>query len=344
MESQPGGVFKRVFGLYEGTGGRRRPVGEPCQEKPHGRAEAEGRQGFPFRSLKRAHGLVTGYQRRSLGEIVFQTRGIRRVAFLEGPGIEADGKVIGQGVSTGEIEVYGAAEVVPQEEGVIREEIGMDGAARKISRKGAGRMDPLETGIHFRFEARLERFGVGPAPFPHAPPGGGPQGVFPVAVEVCERDRSNLLGEIERLKRELSMTPTAPVSSNAFAGIAGIETEESATQIKVRVPGDVLFASGSIDLRNESKSTLNQIANVIQREYPGNTIRVEGHTDTDPIRKSSWKDNLELSLERSAAVHRHLQTQGIDPKRMYAAGFGEWRPQSTKDRSRRVTIVVVLVE
>ncbi|MEQ9461641.1 MAG: OmpA family protein [Phycisphaeraceae bacterium] len=164
------------------------------------------------------------------------------------------------------------------------------------------------------------------------------------AVEVCERDRSNLLGEIERLKRELAMTPTTVVPANAFAGIAGIETEQSDTQIKVRVPGDVLFASGAIDLKNASKSTLNQIASVIQREYPNQTIRVEGHTDTDPIRKSSWKDNLELSLERSAAVHRHLQTQGIDPKRMYAAGFGEWRPQPTKDRSRRVTIVVVLVE
>lgn len=164
------------------------------------------------------------------------------------------------------------------------------------------------------------------------------------ALEMCERDRSNLLDEIERLKRELAAAPAVAVPSNAFAGIAGIETEQTDTQIKVRVPGDVLFASGSIDLRNESKNTLNQIASVLQREYPNQTIRVEGHTDTDPIRKSSWKDNLELSLERAAAVHRQLQTQGIDPERMYAAGFGQWRPQSTKERSRRVEIVVVLVE
>ncbi len=130
-------------------------------------------------------------------------------------------------------------------------------------------------------------------------------------------------------------------ASNRFADIEGVETFQRGGDLHVRVPGDVLFASGKVELRNSAKSTLNQIVSVLKSDYAGNTIRVEGYTDTDPIRKSNWKDNLELSLQRAAAVHRHLQAQGISADRMYAAGFGETRPASSKERSRRVEIVVV---
>ncbi len=135
--------------------------------------------------------------------------------------------------------------------------------------------------------------------------------------------------------------PATTGAANRFADIEGVETFKRGGDLHVRVPGDVLFASGKVELKSTAKSTLNQIVGVIKSDYPNNTIRVEGYTDTDPIRKSAWKDNLELSLQRSAAVHRYLQSQGISASKMYAAGFGETRPASTKTTSRRVEIVVV---
>lgn len=161
------------------------------------------------------------------------------------------------------------------------------------------------------------------------------------ALDAAEADRSSLLTQLER-----QPAPAAPAASanTAFSGIAGVESFQSATAVTVRVPGDVLFESGKADLKASAKQTLAQIAAVIQREYPDNTIRVEGYTDTDPIRRSGWKDNLELSLQRAASVHRYLQQQGISADRMYAAGFGESRPRQTKAQSRRVEIVVVLQE
>ena len=132
--------------------------------------------------------------------------------------------------------------------------------------------------------------------------------------------------------------------STAFDRIPGIETERTAGRITVRVPGDVLFESGKVDLRTSSKSTLGQIATVIRTQYRSNLIRVEGYTDTDPIRRSKWKDNLELSLQRAASVHRFLGSQGVTKTRMYAAGFGPAKPRATKSKSRRVEIVVVLNE
>ena len=87
-----------------------------------------------------------------------------------------------------------------------------------------------------------------------------------------------------------------------------------------------------------------QIAGVIKPQYASNVIRVVGHTDTDPIKKSKWEDNLQLSMERSASVHRYLQTRGIRPQLMEAVGNGQWHPKQTKATSRRVEIVVVTAQ
>lgn len=156
-------------------------------------------------------------------------------------------------------------------------------------------------------------------------------------------DNAALLAEIESLRNQLASQP-APSAGTAFDNIPGIEAYNTGGTVTVRVPGDILFASGKVDLKQSAKTTLNQIAGVIKSEYAGNTVRVEGYTDTDPIRKSGWKDNLELSLQRAAAVHRHLQSQGIPSDNMYAAGFGEARQRESKEKSRRVEIVVVLKE
>ena len=165
------------------------------------------------------------------------------------------------------------------------------------------------------------------------------------ALSGGQGDQSALIAEIESLRAQLAAQPMNAIGdSTAFDNIAGVDAYSDGGTVTVRVAGDILFASGKVDLKGSAKSTLNQIASVIKNEYPGNTIRVEGYTDTDPIRKSNWKDNLELSLQRAAAVHRQLQSQGISADNMYAAGFGEARPQGSKEKSRRVQIVVVLRE
>lgn len=156
-------------------------------------------------------------------------------------------------------------------------------------------------------------------------------------------DNSALLAEIDMLNAQLA-SQSAVGPNTAFDSIPGVEAYNTGGTVTVRVPGDVLFAPGKVDLKNSAKSTLNQVAGVIRSEYGGNKIRVEGYTDSDPIRKSKWKDNLELSLQRAAAVHRHMQSQGLDADNMYAAGFGEAGQRETKEKSRRVEIVVVLRE
>ncbi|MDX1682922.1 MAG: OmpA family protein [Phycisphaeraceae bacterium] len=162
------------------------------------------------------------------------------------------------------------------------------------------------------------------------------------ALDAAEADREALIAELNRLQAAGPAARTR-TASNAFSGIEGVEVDTgTAGSITVRVPGDVLFAPGKVSLKAGSKKTLGEVAAVLKREYGNNTVRVEGYTDTDPIRKSKWKDNLELSLQRAASVHRYLEQQGVNGERMYAAGFGPAKPRATKAKSRRVEIVVVL--
>jgi len=161
------------------------------------------------------------------------------------------------------------------------------------------------------------------------------------ALDAAQAEVERRNAEIARLRGELAAKPAVQASTNPFAGVPGVETEQRLEGVAVRVPGDVLFTPGKVELRSGSKQTLNQIAAIIRREYPDKTIRIEGYTDTDPIRKSGWDDNWQLSTERALAVLRHLQSQGIPANRIYAAGYGQTRPRGDKAKSRRVEIVVV---
>lgn len=158
-------------------------------------------------------------------------------------------------------------------------------------------------------------------------------------------EASRLLAENAALRA--AKAPTPPPTTNqgtGFEGIDDVTAERSGNTVTVRVASDILFSSGKVDLKSTAKRTLADVSGVLKSKYAGKTIRVEGYTDTDPIKKSGWKDNLELSLQRSAAVHRYLQQQGVDAERMYAAGFGATKTLGSKAASRRVEIVVVLSE
>ncbi len=121
----------------------------------------------------------------------------------------------------------------------------------------------------------------------------------------------------------------------------GTTTSTRGGDVVVGVAGDVLFDSGKAVLKSTSKKTLDRIAAALNGEYGGNQIRIEGYTDTDPIKKSSWKTNERLSSERALAVEEYLQKQGVAGSRMYAAGFGSANPKGSKKDSRRVEIVIL---
>ena len=136
-------------------------------------------------------------------------------------------------------------------------------------------------------------------------------------------------------------------SLNSQPGIDGVETEYDADKktLTVKVPGDVLFPSGTANLKPSAAKTLDTIAAALKNDFPGKKVKIEGHTDADPIKRTAkvWKDNRELSVERALTVTRYLEGKGVSPKAIETAGFGEFAPRSDKkDLNRRVEVVVFL--
>ncbi len=125
----------------------------------------------------------------------------------------------------------------------------------------------------------------------------------------------------------------------------------------VRIVGDrflfqseLLFGSGSATLGETGRSELSKLAETLRqvaRRIPSDIdwiLRVDGHTDRVPIHNQAFESNWELSTARAVSVVRFLAAQGIAPKRLSAAGFGEFHPLDLADtpeayaRNRRIEI------
>jgi flagellar motor protein MotB len=122
-------------------------------------------------------------------------------------------------------------------------------------------------------------------------------------------------------------TPHAPAPP---INVPGTETTQDpvAGTMTVRVPGDVLFDPGRATVRDQAKGTLDKVAAALKKDYTGKQIRVEGHTDSDPIKVSRWKSNQELSEARADAVKKYLVSKGVDANVITTQGLVSSRPNS----------------
>jgi len=115
----------------------------------------------------------------------------------------------------------------------------------------------------------------------------------------------------------------------------------------VSISDKLLFRSGSFQVSNRAREVLGKVATVVKNK-PEFEFMVEGHTDTVPIKNECIQDNWDLSTKRATSIVRILQNDfNVDPKRMTAAGRGEFVPLASNDSAdgkaanRRTRIVVL---
>lgn len=115
----------------------------------------------------------------------------------------------------------------------------------------------------------------------------------------------------------------------------------------VDINENILFEPAEANLKYDSKEILNTVSRLI-KQFP-NEIVVEGHTDNTPIYSKRYPSNWELSVDRATSVVRYFaEEKNIDPKRLTAAGCGEYRPIAPNDTpehkslNRRVNILIVI--
>jgi len=166
-------------------------------------------------------------------------------------------------------------------------------------------------------------------------------------IEACNRERDSLnrrlteaLQSAESLRAQLANAPV-PVEEPApgWTAVPG--------GAMIAIDDSVLFAPGKVVLRQEAKKTLDSVASTINGKYSTKDILVFGHTDDQPIKKSGWEDNWQLSSERALAVVRYLKGHNVAADRLVAAGCGENRPRAKNDsesgrlQNRRVEIFAI---
>ncbi|MBL0708034.1 MAG: flagellar motor protein MotB [Sulfurimonas sp.] len=125
-----------------------------------------------------------------------------------------------------------------------------------------------------------------------------------------------------------------------------ITVEEAQEGFIIELPASLLFKSGSATIENEDTLLFLKRAALIVDELPSNMqVNVKGHTDNQgPGKNSIYKDNWELSSARAISVLQELLLDGVDPKRINASGYAEFKPLATnateagRAKNRRVEL------
>lgn len=138
-----------------------------------------------------------------------------------------------------------------------------------------------------------------------------------------------------KLTRSLTREETNDVDVQVLKGV-----------VYISLADNMLYKSGSYEIGDRAGETLSKIAKIIT-DYKEYDVLVEGNTDNVPISQKNIRNNWDLSALRASSVVQALQTRyGVDPKRLSAAGRGEYNPVASnatekgKQRNRRTQIII----
>jgi chemotaxis protein MotB len=135
----------------------------------------------------------------------------------------------------------------------------------------------------------------------------------------------------------------------------GLKVEIRRNRMVIRLPGDVLYPSGSDKLKDEGKTVLAAVAEVIRKDAQLKTryFQIAGHTDNIPLKGGKFGDNWGLSAMRARTVLLYLIESpekgggGLDAHMLHPAGYGDIDPVAKNDtadgrgQNRRVELVVL---
>ncbi len=151
----------------------------------------------------------------------------------------------------------------------------------------------------------------------------------------------NDMSELERAKEELEKRLQDEINNKQ------VKVEMQGKGLVITFVSEVLFDSGKAKLRKASHAKLDKVADVLNTTVADLNVGIEGHTDNQPIKKSGWKSNWELSTARALSVLHYLSDKNVAEPRLAAIGYGEYKPVVSNDtkegrqKNRRVEIVIL---
>lgn len=154
---------------------------------------------------------------------------------------------------------------------------------------------------------------------------------------IASKNKSDSLNMVltNNITRSLSKEEMQDVNVQVLKGVVYISLSDN-----------MLYKSGSYEVSDKAGETLSKIAKII-KDYNDFEVLVEGNTDNVPISQTNIRNNWDLSVLRGSSVVQVLQNNyNIDPKRLTAAGRGEYNPMGPNDTeagktlNRRTQIII----
>lgn len=126
-------------------------------------------------------------------------------------------------------------------------------------------------------------------------------------------------------------------------GEEGVEVTSVPGGLMVRVPGSLMFDSGSAEIRPNAGPIVETVRKMMSRYRMD--LFINGHTDSVPIQTAKYPSNWELSASRASAALRFMADKGIDTRRMVAVGYADSRPLADngtfegRQKNRRIEFI-----
>jgi len=219
----------------------------------------------------------------------------------------------------------------------------------------------------------------------HTLPGGGLPSAVPSYADIDGRQLDGMLTrsrqetqlmqtEITALREQLASTsaqlaqaraaglpPARPMSDTENPVTSPAAMQSAATQlalpdlqprfdgavVRIDVPADRIFEPGTANLMPAGTAALTQVAEEIDRVFPGHYVGIEGHTDTEPLVNASWGSPHQLTTARAAAVFDFLTSRTkLREGQLFLVAHGSNHPlvsnatPAGRARNRRVELVV----
>ena len=159
-------------------------------------------------------------------------------------------------------------------------------------------------------------------------------------IKVIPDSEVPIVAPLGNLKSEINSL----IEQNNYT--SSIKLEENSRGVTIHILEDIVFPSGSSELKKSSKIVLSQLSAIIKK-LP-NDIRIEGHTDNVPISTSQFPSNWHLSVSRALSTAYYLMTEeDLDPEKLSIVGYSEYKPLEPNDsnsgraNNRRVDIIII---
>ncbi len=150
--------------------------------------------------------------------------------------------------------------------------------------------------------------------------------------------------ELEKAQKELVTIPAELEEIlREIAKIIGGTYEEGV----MRFPADVLFDAGKTTIKPKAEKVIKEIAKAFNEWGEGFILRIDGHTDEQPIKVSPFADNWQLGAERARAVLKIIVAEDVAPERMFITSYSMYKPmdpahgEASWKKNRRVEISLI---